>query len=97
MNIVAKKFNNRTLSLKTLVPRVVCIMQLIERYCNNYTGAQKKQMVISIMSSFFVDEEATTNTVIQLMVPTLIDHVILIDKKKIKINKKFNIFSCCTN
>lgn len=78
------------------------LMQVVETY-KNIKGDQKKNIVIKVLRMFVKnnctpDESQNINLLIDLALPSIIDTIISIDKKKIKIKvgkflKKFG--SCC--
>jgi len=84
----------------------VNLMQLVEKY-KTFTGKEKKQIVIDVINKIIkeqVDDENTERDLITFantVLPTTIDTIISIDKKKIIINTKkffknfFNKLCCC--
>lgn len=77
---------------------VINLMQLVEKY-PDLTGEQKKKLVIHVVKNFIKDktdneEEEVLLTFVDIFLPTLIDTLVSVDKKKIVIKLKKTFSSC---
>ena len=78
------------------------LMQIVEKY-PSLSGSKKKPLVIHVLKRFVIDhldgeDESALLLFIDTFLPSVIDSIILIDKKKIIIKIKKGLkacFSCC--
>ena len=92
-NIVA---DYGTLSAGTIIMIMVDLMKIVDTY-PNLNGSQKKQLVLEVLNLVIdelpmsQDEQSGLKHLVEKTLPTVIDVVIDIDKKKLKIK----IQKCC--
>lgn len=94
--------NNSPLTKENITIIVINLMQFVEKY-PDLTGDQKKQLVIHVIKKFIKDttskeEEEVLLTFVDIFLPSVIDTLVSVDKKKIviKLKKTFSsCFPCC--
>lgn len=85
-----------TLSAGTIIMIMVDLMKIVDTY-PNLNGSQKKQLVLEVLNLVIdelpmsEDEQEGLKQLVEKTLPTVIDVVIDIDKKKLKIK----IQKCC--
>ena len=81
---------------------VISLMKIVETY-DNLKGEQKKQIILQVLTMFIEDsvhdddELNELNSLIEILLPIIIDTVISIDKKEIQIKVKKcwkQLFAC---
>ena len=85
---------HENVTMENITEIVIIAMQTLQQY-KNLSGEQKKQTVINVLN-FIVDEDQTMNEfdmIIKMMIPSVIDNLISVDKGKIKF-KENSCFSC---
>ena len=92
------------LTASNAVTIVVSLMQLIEKY-HNLGGSQKKQVILDALNMLIddnndnVEDSAQLKILVQVTLPTVIDTIVSVDRKelKIKIKKTYTVLYklCC--
>lgn len=85
-----------------IISIVIYLMQIVEGY-NDLSGKEKKELVIEVLNKFIdenVDDEKEENELkflVRITVPPLIDSIISLDKRelKIKTEKCLSKIFCC--
>lgn len=80
-----------------VVERVVKIMQWVQRFYGPTSGHEKKSMVMEFVRDLVDDQDDSTLSIFEVMVPSLIDTLIAVDQKNIRIHpkaRKLLCFSC---
>jgi len=94
---------NENLSHSNVIPILLNLMQVVEHY-SLLSGMQKKTLVLKVLDHLIEDqfddkqEVDKMKLLVQMTLPTVIDTIISIDKKKLQINTKKGIrklFACC--
>ena len=99
--------NDEQLISDNIVKITIMLMQVVEKY--RVSGKQKKDLVIEVLKDFILKMEGDSNTkflsfinnknklklFINNFLPSIIDNIILVDKKILSIKVK-NSNTCCT-
>jgi hypothetical protein len=94
---------DRTVDRENVVGIALALMQLVENY-REVKGPQKKELVLHVLKLFIEDtisnqsEAKLVTGVIELTLPTVIDTIVSVDKKelKIKLRKGWrSLLACC--
>lgn len=100
-NKFGKIFFKKNINIENILTIIIYIMQIIEEY--DIEESNKKLLVINIIRKIVYNYEKCINNCdkihdfIDYILPSLIDKIILIDKRKIKVSKSiiskfFNFF-----
>lgn len=88
------------LSPDKLISVTISLMQYVDKY-KNLSGPQKKSLVCNVLKQFIEDKVTNDDAktillvVINTTLPTVIDSVISIDKKQLKIKATKILRECC--
>ena len=94
--------NGKTINTYNIVSISINLMKFVELY-PKLPGRQKKNIVLYVLNKFAIDyldgeDETVVTTFIDLILPSMIDSVISIDRKELTIGITKNIkrlFTCC--
>lgn len=80
-------FNYQEMSIGDIPTIVIEVMQVVETI-KGKTGAEKKQLVIDVVTRLVDDSDIAGNSEIYIlpMIPTLIDKLVEVDNGKLRIN-----------
>ena len=83
------------LTVSNVVSRTIKFMQWVQDLDGVETGPQKKAVVMQLIRDLTDDGDDTTLSVFEQLVPPLIDNIIAVDQKNIRIRRKFtSCFPC---
>lgn len=94
------KNDNKPLDFSDIINILPTLMQIVESY-KTKSGEHKKKIVIHSIENFIdsnynIDSAESFKLVIRSNLPTLIDTLIKIDRKELRIKmKKYQILKCC--
>ena len=82
----------KDLSLDNIVDLVPQLIKSVEKY-KDLKGVEKKQLVIELIKHFIditdgFGEDAIIDPILKQLVPSIIDNLIKVDKKELKLKKK---------
>ena len=96
VNIISSQYDN--FSLEDCVSIVPKLIVHVEKY-KNLSGSDKKDLVIEILK-LIIDktdlpgDDTIIDPLLKQFIPTIIDTLIDVDKRKIKLNKKKCLWKC---
>lgn len=84
------------LSVDTIVDVVPHLIKYVDKY-NNLVGIEKKQLVIGILKHLIDNtdgfgDDSIVDPILKSLVPSIIDNLIKVDKKELKLKK---VKPCC--
>jgi hypothetical protein len=92
-----------TIDRENIVGIALALMQLVEEY-QDVKGPQKKDLVLHVLKLFIKDtipdqsEAEPVTSVVELTLPTVIDTIVSVDKKELKIKLRKGcgkLLACC--
>lgn len=85
--------SNNSMSAENIITTTVTLMQISEQF-KTLTGPMKKQLVLDVIKDSIKDNEELVYLV-DMILPSLIDTIISVDKKELRIKVKKCFFKLC--
>lgn len=99
-NDLIKIVGDDKINKTNIISIVTNLMQIVENY-NDIVGVKKKEVIINTLVRFIENnieephEENEIKSIVSVILPTVIDTFISIDKKEVRIKLKKHLLACC--